>query len=204
MTASYLDFPDDARQAVLEGMYQRASTRGFWTPKLRSANPKALQLCYPQQVAVLPLDRLLSSKSQAEADLDALAELLGWRFLIFETNNTSDPIAAAFAVLTESGEYRLAELNEGQYVSNTMKGIEIASSLLQGPLKPDGDRAPDMLLLIVPGVYFVGLWARYDGRGQDWILPIDTTIHGLNPEKPLRPADLLVNLRKAAGRAVGH
>ncbi|MBX9648358.1 MAG: hypothetical protein K2X57_15045 [Xanthobacteraceae bacterium] len=204
MTASYLDFPDDARKAVLEGMYQRASTRGFWTPKLRSAHSKALQLCYPQRVAVLPLHRLLSLKLHSEADLDALAELLGWRFLIFETSSTSDPIAAAFAVLTESGEYRLAELNEGQYVSNTMKGIETASSLLQGPLKPDGDLVPDMLLLIVPGVYFVGLWARYDGRGQDWVLPIDPTIHGLDREKPLKPAELLANLRKAARRAAGH
>lgn len=202
MTASYLDFPDDARQAVLDGMYQRASTRGFWTPKLRCADPNALQLCYPQRVAVLPLDRLLSA--HAGADLEALADLLGWRFLIFETSNTSDPIAAAFAVLTESGEYRLAELNEGQYVSNTMKAIATASSLLQGSLKPDGGDAPEALLLIVPGVYFVGLWARHHDRDQDWILPIDPTVHGLNPEKPVKAAELLDNLRKAARRAVGH
>jgi hypothetical protein len=204
MTASYLDLPDDARQAVLDGMYQRASTRGFWTPKLRCANRTALQLCYPQRVAVLPLDRLLSSKPHAEADLDALAEFLGWRFLIFETINTSDPIAAAFAVLTESGEYRLAELNEGRYVSNTMKGIETASALLRGPLKPPGDHAPDVLLLFVPGAYFVGLWTRYDGRDRDWILPIDPTVHGLDPEKPVKPAELLGNLRKAARRAAGQ
>jgi hypothetical protein len=182
--------PDAVRQAALEGMSRRASTRGFLTPKLRKADPKCLRLCLPHRMAFLPISEL-----RADANLRTTARIFGWRLFISESTNVTEPIAAAHVVLTETGEYRLSELNEGQFVSSPiMKALQIAAS---------EKSVLEKLLLLAPAVYFVGLWARFGNEDQDRVLPIEPTIHGL-PIDPLTPAQLLRALCDEANRAAGN
>jgi hypothetical protein len=107
----------------------------------------------------------------------------------------TEPIAAAHVVLTETGEYRLSELNEGQFVSGPiMKRLQIASS---------DNSAIEKLLLLAPAVHFVGLWSRLGNEDQDEVLPVPPTIHGL-PIAPLKPAELFRALCDEANRATGN
>jgi hypothetical protein len=179
MTIIPADFPEAARRAVLHGMHQRAATRGFWTPKLKHADPTTLQLVVPHRLALLPLSRMqqevrrraTASDKLPPRPLAELASILGWRFLII--NDKHEPIAAAHAFQSRSGEYRLAELNEGIYIERTLTAYQMPFVTDAISRKIDGDTFEELLLLIAPALYFTGLWVRYEQRDKDFILPLD-------------------------------
>jgi hypothetical protein len=180
MTIIPADFPDAARRAVLEGMHQRAATRGFWTPKLKQADPATLHLAVPHRLALLPLNRMQQEVRRlrnAAPDkppprpLAELASILGWRFLII--NGKQEPIAAAHAFQSRSGEYRLAELNEGIYIERTRTAFDMPFITDAISREVDGGTFEELLLLVAPALYFAGLWVRYEQRDKDFILPLD-------------------------------
>lgn len=194
MTIAAPDCPDAARQAVLQGMQKRAATRGFWTPKLKRADPTKLQLCMPHRMALLPLNRMQQeAKRRATADgqpprlLHELASILGWRFLV--VNGQYEPVAAAHAFLTDRGDYRLGELNEGLYIEQTAKAVETPFITDAMSRKIDGNTSGELLLLIAPAIGFAGLWVRFKQQEKDFILPLDEkygrVLEQAEPEKLL-------------------
>jgi hypothetical protein len=200
MTISSIDFPDAARQAVLDGMSKRASARGFWTPKLKTADPASLRLCAPHRIALLPLskmqreERLLAAGEDAPHSLRSLTQILGWRFLII--NDQHVPIAAAHAFLTENGDYRLGELNEGPYVASTFEAFQSPSVRQAMSPKMDGNPFEEVLLLFAPAIYFAGLWVRFQREDPDFILPLDQSY--LPAFDEVEPRKLLSTLCEAA------
>ncbi|MBR0894565.1 hypothetical protein JQ616_06345 [Bradyrhizobium tropiciagri] len=189
MTISAADCPDDARDAVLAGMARRARKRGFATPKLNFAHrnhPEDLQLCAPHRMALLPLSTLrrlakpdgCATKAPAKIELPALssvATILGWRFLIYD-KRVLEPIAAAHAVFTDQGGYRLAELNEGPYVTSSPKALQAPSVRRAISSDADDDKPNEPLLLLAPAIYFAGLWIRHHDSDKDFILPMDSNL----------------------------
>lgn len=178
MTIIAADFPNAARQAVLDGMHHRAATRGFWTPKLKYADPATLQLCVPHRVALLPLNQMQQEAQRralpnkpAPRSLRELAFILGWRFLII--NDQQKAIAAAHAFLTRSGDYRLGELNEGLYIERTLTAFQTPFVTEAMSRKIDGGAFEELLLLIAPAICFAGFWVRFQQQDQDFILPLD-------------------------------
>ncbi|MDH2386669.1 hypothetical protein [Bradyrhizobium sp. CER78] len=188
MTIPAADLPDDARDAVLAGMARRARTRGFATPKLSFAHrnhPEDLELCAPHRMALLPLSVLRRlagpggcvAKAPAEMELPALssvATILGWRFLIYD-KNLLEPIAAAHAVFTDQGGYRLAELNEGPYVASFLKALQAPAVRRAISSDTDDDKPCEPLLLLAPAICFAGLWIRHQDSRKDFILPMDSS-----------------------------
>jgi hypothetical protein len=207
MTILPADLPDDARQAVLDGMRKRARTRGFWTPKLghaHRAHCETLQLCAPHRVALLPLSKMRHGSRHktfagkvpsdvARPSLSSVAGILGWRFLIFEPDDMDKPIAAAHAVLTAEGDYRLGELNEGPYVDSTL--IALQTPLVREAISSKNDESTfcEPLLLLAPAIYFAGLWIRFQHAEQDFILPMDS--NHLPGFVAVKPEALLALLR---------
>jgi hypothetical protein len=201
MTIIAADFPNAARQAVLDGMRQRATTRGFWTPKLKDADPATLRLCVPHRVALLPLNRMQQeAKRRAAPDgpaprsLRELAFILGWRFLII--NDHQEPIAAAHAFLTSSGDYRLGELNEGLYIERTLTALQTPFVTEAMSRKIDGSAFEELLLLIAPAIGFAGLWVRFQRQEEDFILPLDESY--LPAFERAEPEKLLLKLLDAS------
>ena len=178
MTISAVDFPDAARRAVLAGIAMRARSRGFWTPKLKQANPDRLRLCAPHRVAMLPLNRMRqalprpdASGKPAPAALRSLAQVLGWRFLIL--NDRDEAIAAAHSYLTEDGHYRLSDLNEGPFVASTLTALQKPLVLEAMSRKSGENPFAEVLLLFSPAICFAGVWARFEQEPPDFILPLD-------------------------------
>jgi len=198
MTSS-VPCPDAVQKAAIDGMRKRASARGFFTPKLRKANLSAIELRHPHRVAFVPLNALLSGANLSEA-----TRIAGWRLFISESTNLNEPIAAAYVALTNSGGYRLSELNEGQFVASTMNAFQTLLSGDQAAFREESQSpAFELLLLTVPAVYFVGLWARFDCEDDDWVLPVHPTTRGLKCS-PISPAKLLPILRDEAERSRGN
>lgn len=209
MTIPAADLPDDARDAVLAGMAKRARTRGFATPKLSFAHrnhPEDLQLCAPHRVALLPLSTLrrlaktdgCAAKAPAKIELPALssvATILGWRFLIYD-KNVHEPIAAAHAVFTDQGGYRLAELNEGPYVTCSPKALQAPSVRRAISSDTDDDKPCEPLLLLAPAIYFAGLWIRYQDSDKDFIRPMDSNL--LPAFVNVKPTQVLAVLLQAS------
>ncbi|NEV02290.1 hypothetical protein [Bradyrhizobium uaiense] len=209
MTISAADCPDDARDAVLAGMAKRARTRGFATPKLNFAHrkhPQDLQLCAPHRMALLPLSTLrrlakpdgCAAKDPAKIELIALssvATILGWRFLIYD-RNVVEPIAAAHAVFTDQGGYRLAELNEGPYVTGSPKALQAPSVRRAISSDRDDDKSSEPLLLLAPAIYFAGLWIRHQDTDKDFILPMDSNL--LPAFVDVKPTEALTALLQAS------
>lgn len=209
MTIPAADLPDDARDAVLAGMARRARTRGFATPKLNFAHrnhPEDLQLCAPHRMALLPLSALrrlagpdrCTAKGPAANELPALssvATILGWRFLIYD-KNVLEPIAAAHAVFTDQGGYRLAELNEGPYVTNFPKALQASAVRRAISSDRDDDKPCEPLLLLAPAIYFGGLWIRYQDSRKDFIRPMDSSL--LPAFANAKPAEVLAVLLQAS------
>jgi len=176
MTLLAADFSDAARQAVLDGIDKRARTRGFWTPKLKTADPASLRLCAPHRVALLPLRRMqkeqhLLAAGEAPHSLRYLTHVLGWRFLI--VNDRQQPIAAAHALVNDSGDYQLGELNEGPFVAGTFEAFQKPSVRRAMSKKLDGNPFEEALLLVAPAIHFAGLWIRFQREQPDFILPLD-------------------------------
>ena len=177
MTLLAADFPDAARQAVLDGIDRRARTRGFWTPKLKTADPLNLRLCAPHRVALLPLRRmqqearLLAAGAAPPHSLRSLTLVLGWRFLI--VNEQQEPIAAAHALVTDGGNYQLGELNEGPFVTGTFEAMQAPAVRSAMSPKLHGDPFEEALLLVAPAIHFAGLWIRFQREDPDFILPLD-------------------------------
>jgi hypothetical protein len=197
MAIRSIDNPSAAQAAVLEGMQRRSKERGFWTPELKKADPAALLLCDAHRVAFLRLPDIRQNTS-----LHAAAIVLGWRFLIYKKpiKLGDEPIAAAHAVLSESGHYRLSELNEGEFVKGTKAAFPYVPAAVQ--VTPGGsDRKPlEVLLLFVPSVYFAGLWARFQNEEDDVVTPIEPTSRDLHPfvRTSISTAKLLGILSEAA------
>lgn len=158
-----VETPDAASEAVIIGMRRRATDRGFWTPKLKYANLNALRLCNPHRVAFVPLDRIPRKFDPMAATtiLRAATQILGWRFLIYDEEQ---PIAAARALLFESGEYRLTELNEGPFVEGTAEAFRVARKRLPS-FEP--------LFLNVPALCVAALWMRERKGNEDRFLEMD-------------------------------
>ena len=209
MTNTAADFPDVARQAVIDGMRERAATRGFWTPKLKLADPATLQVSMPHRVALLPLNRMQQEARRlampdkpAPRPLYELASLLGWRFLII--NDHQEPIAAAHAFQTRTGAYRLGELNEGLYIERTLKAFQTPLVTEAISRRIDGSAFEELLLLIAPAMCFSGLWVRFQQQDQDFVLPLDETY--LPPLVRADPGTLIWTLCEASTKipADGH
>ncbi|WP_338829580.1 hypothetical protein [Bradyrhizobium sp. 27S5] len=209
MPISAADLSDGARNAVLAGMIKRASTRGFATPKLsfaHSDHPEGLQLCAPHRIALLRLNtlrRLIRPNNGAKAPasielpaLDSVVTILGWRFLIYDRNDALEPIAAAHAVLTDHGGYRLAELNEGPYVTSSLKALQTPSVREAISSSIDDGNSCEPMLLLAPAIYFAGLWIRYQDSQKDFILPMDSNL--LPAFRDVKPAQLLAVLFQAS------
>jgi hypothetical protein len=202
MTIIAADFPDAARQAVLDGMRERAATRGFWTPKLKQADPATLQLSVPHRVALLPLNRMQQEARRLAAvpdkpaprSLHELASILGWRFLII--NDHQEPIAAAHAFQTRSGEYRLGELNEGLYIERTLTAFQTPFVTEAISRRIDGPAFEELLLLMAPAIYFTGLWVRFQRQEHDFVLPLDESY--LPPFVRAEPENLILTLCEAS------
>ncbi|TWB93510.1 hypothetical protein FBZ93_110114 [Bradyrhizobium macuxiense] len=209
MAISAADFPDDARDAVLAGMANRARMRGFATPKLSFAHRnhrEDLELCAPHRMALLPLSTLrrlaksdrCAAKPAAKIELPALgsvATILGWRFLIYD-KTVLEPIAAAHAVFTDEGGYRLAELNEGPYVTGFIKALQ-APSVRRAISSDRNDHKPgEPLLLLAPAICFAGLWVRHQDHDEDFILPMDPNL--LPAFTNVKPAEVLKALVHAS------
>jgi hypothetical protein len=189
MMVDSADIPEAARRAVLRDMGRRAADRGFWTPKLQCANPDALHLCLPHRVAVLRLDKI-----RADANLHEIALMVGWRFIISESTNLKDAIAAAHAIIDKDGEYRLSELNEGPFVKATVSAIHHAR---ENPLRETSESlSPDPWLLIAPAVFFAGLWLRHQQADKDRIFEMQA-VPPLVVER-FTPSELLNKLAKLA------
>ena len=196
MTITAADFSDAARQAVLDGMDQRARTRGFWTPKLRDAARRPLRLCAPHRVALLSLNRMQLDSGNEPQSLRSRTHILGWRFLII--NELDEPIAAAHTDLTADGTYRLGELNEGPYVGSTFEALQKPLVLEAMSRKKDGNPFEEVLLLLAPPIYFAGLWVRFQREDQDFILPLDRS--HLPDFVEVEPRVLLSTLHEASAK----
>lgn len=200
MTVLAADLSDAARQAVLDGIDKRASTRGFWTPKLKTADPATLRLCAPHRVALLPLgrmqkeQRLLAAGKASPHSLRNLTHVLGWRFLI--VNDQHEPIAAAHALVNDNGDYLLGELNEGPYVTGTFEAFQTPSVRKAMSKKFDANPFEETLLLIAPAICFVGLWVRFQREDPDFIVPLDQRY--LPAFADVEPRKLLSTLFEAA------
>ncbi len=181
MTVSLGNGSDAALKTALDGIRTRAAARGFVTPKLKNANPDTLQLCLPHRLGFVHLNELLADES---LNLRRVARILGWRFFIHASDK---PIAAAHVTRTVQGELRLSELNEGQFVNNTMEALQIV-------LSEKENRSFELLLLVAPAVCFVGWWAQFDDERHDWVLPVTPTIHRLGPDA-ISPSKLLLALK---------
>ncbi|WP_050419818.1 hypothetical protein [Bradyrhizobium tropiciagri] len=203
------DFPDDARDAVLAGMANRARTRGFATPKLSFAHRnhrEDLELCAPHRMALLPLSTLRRlartdrcvAKPPAKIELPALssvATILGWRFLIYD-KTVLEPIAAAHAVFTDASGYRLAELNEGPYVTGFLKALQAPAVRRAISSDRDDDKPCEPLLLLAPAICFAGLWIRHQDSDKDFILPMDPNL--LPAFHNVKPTEVLTALVQAS------
>jgi len=202
MTLLAADLSDAARQAVLDGIDKRASTRGFWTPKLKTADPATLRLCAPHRVALLPLgrmqkeQRLLAAGKASPHSLRNLTHVLGWRFLI--VNDQDEPIAAAHALMNDDGDYLLGELNEGPYVTGTFEAFQTPSVRRAMSRKLDGNPFEEALLLVAPAIYFAGLWIRFQREDPDFILPLDRS--HLPAFVEVEPRKLLSTLCEASAK----
>lgn len=193
MTAQFLASSQDALQAALDGIQKRAATRGFLTPNMKKADPNALQLCWPHRLAFVQLNELF-----AEGTLRNAVRISGWRFFVLESENL---IAAAHVARTDRGELRLSELNEGQFVGNTLDALKTIILEAESE-KKDRVRLPsfELLLLVAPAVCFVGWWAQFENKQDDWILPVAPTVRGIEPKR-IVPKKLIPALKEEFLRA---
>jgi len=189
MTVTLRTSADDALTAARNGIQRRAATRGFLTPQMQKADYTDLQLAYPHRLAFVQLDELLTVGNLQDA-----ARIRGWRIFILESNK---PIAAAHVLQTDQGELRLSELNEGQFVDNTLDALQIVTRTSN---KSSGDGPiifPDeILLLVAPALSFVSWWLKYDHEANDLVLPVAPTLNGLKLE-PIPSSELIAFLRNA-------
>ncbi|QIO98823.1 hypothetical protein [Bradyrhizobium symbiodeficiens] len=192
MTAAFFASPPDALKAALDGIQRRAATRGFLTPNLQKADPKALQLCWPHRLAFVQLNELLANET-----LRGAARISGWRFFVFDSKA---PIAAAHVMRTDRGELRLSELNEGQFVVNTLDALKTIFEA--GNESKDELNLPsfELLLLVAPAVCFVGWWAQFEDQHDDWVLPVTPTVRGIEPKR-IEPKKLIPLLKEEFFRA---
>ena len=122
--------------------------RASWTAAIGAkVVPRSLSestICAPHRVALLPLNRmqkegrLLVANATSPHSLRSLTHVLGWRFLI--VNDQHQPIAAAHALVTDSGDYQLGELNEGPYVTSTFEAFQTKEVRQAMSRKLDGTR----------------------------------------------------------------
>ena len=195
MTASLWKIEYDARQAVLDGILARYKTRGFWTPNLKKA-ALPLKVCDPHRVAFLRFRDVQATMSQPELQplspeaatqvLRQSVRVVGWRFLIYghDAAPNSPPIAAAHAAINpRTGGYRLAELNEGNYVRGILRATK-AFDLFVGR---DAQHY-DPLLLVVPSFFTAALWQR-NKQILDTIENSDTDSTKTDYLIPILPAD---------------
>jgi hypothetical protein len=205
MTVNPLNGAYDAREAVLGGIQERYVTRGFWTPNLKKTT-LPLDVCAPHRVAFLHLDEVLSrtrgpepeppSPENATQILRASASVLGWRFLVYKKSDHApdELLAAAHAVIDpRTGGYRLAELNEGQYVKGVLDAFRRARAKFKERIPFDFD----VLLLVVPSIFTAAMWLRNtripdsndikpgDSPESDYLIPI-------RPVHDFRELDVLV------------
>ena len=161
MTISFPEAPTPARAAVLDALKRMGEAHSFMTPRLRDADPKALDLKYPLRAAHLRLDRIDPTKSQTLSDL---VEAPLWRFLVSAGNKT---IAAAYAIEAGAANWRLGEIAEGPSVEGTEVAIQTAQ---------EDERFKQVVyepaLVQAPALSMVGLWLRGPEPDADYVVPI--------------------------------
>ncbi|MET4455461.1 hypothetical protein [Bradyrhizobium sp. RT3b] len=188
MTAYFSANSQDAKKAALHGMQKRAATRGFVTPNLKKARPDDLELCWGHRLAFVQLNELPENGS-----IRAAARISGWRFFVVESGV---PIAAAHVMRDVQGEFRLSELNEGQFVAGTLEALKDVFGEFGGDSKDETRLPPfELLLLVAPAVCFVGWWLQFEDQRYDWIVPVSPTFSSIK-SKRLAPKELVRALKE--------
>src|SRR5215831_10937629 len=123
MPLQIVDPPMAAYEAVRSTIGNLAAQAAFRTPALRRADPAAVELSTPHQMAILRLDRIRGAK-----DIRSAVDIKGWRFLVHEGTRV---IAAIDAVQGEKGDYRFGQVNEGPFTAATEDAIRRAEKLDQ-------------------------------------------------------------------------
>lgn len=185
MAIETMDVPGAAYDVVRGVIARLAADSAFRTPNLRRVKPDAIALSTPHRVAFLALDRIRRGHG-----VRAAARVRSWRFLV---HGGDRPIAAAEAVMTETGDYRFGGLNEGPFVEGTAEAIRRAEQLDaigRGRFEP--------LLLIIPALRVAALWLKERGDGADVFLAMQPSIPKLAPYEPMTQERFLGALQDVA------
>jgi hypothetical protein len=154
---------------------------------LGRADPEKVTATLPQQVFRLDVDDLKSRRG-----LDA-ARSTGWRYLVEVGEKV---VAAAQTKTTKGGGHAFANLNEGPFVGGTLRALTAVDRL--DDTAAGGDGEPEVRLLQVPALYFVGLWLH--GAGGDTIVPVAPAPFGLEAERAYPAEEVLARLGEEAAR----
>jgi hypothetical protein len=102
-------------------------------------------------------------------------------------------VPRAFFDVTEGDDARVLQMSEAK------SHLEpFAHALSQAVAAASGTEAEaELALLRVPALNFEGLWLKYDGKGQDTVIPL-RAVGQLQPDQPVPYDDAVKALREAA------
>ncbi len=193
MTISFPEAPTPARAAVLDALKKMGEAHSFLTPRLREADPKALDLKYPLAAMHVRLDSIDPRKSQTLRDL---VEPPLWRFLVTAGKTA---IAAAYAVEDGAGNWRLGEIAEGPSVEGTETAIQAA--LNNERFQP---QAFEPALVQAPALALVGLWLRGPEPDADWWMPIPPASKPFIAFEPQAATSFVTHVSRLAATVPQH
>jgi hypothetical protein len=182
MTLRSAELSAESVEQMRSHLSELAGRAGFPQRALTRANPLALDLAVPHDVYFLGLSDLADGVS-----LEA-ATLIGRRVLVMDGDQA---IASAELGTKDNGSE--FHSNEGPFVASTATAITRAD---EDPELAGGDY--EVRLLRIPALYFMGLWLKRDGDGNDVVIPLDPAPPPFEPSRKYAPEELLSALREPA------
>lgn len=187
MPLVYRNEPDEAAEAVRNGLEQMASKGAFSTPRLRSAFIEKAQA--PSTEQALPVYNLGLSDLVKDRNVRASTQT-GWRYTLKQNNET---IAHAETVVDRNGKNLFAGTNEGPLVEGTAKAIKAAEK--QSEIKKGNY---EVRLLFVPALHVTALWLVDKESRADLAMPTEPAPAPLVPNKLMPLENLLEFLQEQA------
>jgi hypothetical protein len=187
MPLVYRNEPDEAAEAVRNGLEQMASKGAFSTPRLRSAF--AEKAVAPATEKALPVYNLGLSDLVKDQNVKASPQI-GWRYTLKQNNEI---IAHAETVVDHNGRNLFAGTNEGPLVEGTTKAIKAAEK--KSEIKMGNY---EVRLLFIPALYVTALWLVDKEGKADLAMPIEPAPAFLTPNKLMPLEDLLAVVQEKA------
>lgn len=191
MSLVYKNGPDEAVEAVKNGLELMASKGALSTPRL--SNTLANRTGAPLLEEALPVYHLGLSDLAESPDIKASIQT-GWRYPI---RQNGEILAHAETDIDQSKKHFFAGIHEGPFaegVTEALKAAEEQSEIKAGNF--------EVRLLFIPALHVAALWLVDKKDNSNFAVPIEPTPASLIPNKLILLEDLLTILQDKAKSAL--